>query len=127
MERLLRELHHLVAFSPGIQAAVHDGRGDDIGPMCQGCAEIVDTAITVDGAHALTHQLLLRVGGAEVVKLLAPQIDLITEIHLDRAHSLTTQTECAGTYVARVLLGVAKHTEVYADGARDKVAVGIAA
>jgi hypothetical protein len=91
------------------------------------CAEIVDTAITVDGAHALTHQLLLRVGGAEVVKLLAPQIDLITEIHLDRAHSLTTQTECAGTYVARVLLGVAKHTEVYADGAWDKVAVGIAA
>ena len=123
MERFLGELHHLVAFCPGVQTTVDDRRGDNIGPVCQGCTEVVDAATAKDGAHTLTHQLLLRIGGAEVVELLAPLIDLIAQVYLHGADRLTTQTQCAGTHVTRVLLGVAKHTEVDADGTWDEVTV----
>ena len=116
-----------MAFCPRVQTAVDEGRGDDVGPVCQGRAEVIETAAAKDGAHALTHQFLLRIGGAEVVKLLAPLIDLVAQVYLDWADRLTAQTQGAGTHVARMLLGVAQHAEVDADGAGDEVTVRIAA
>ena len=77
MERFLWELHHLVALCPGIQLAVKQGRGDDICPVGQRRAEVIETLTAVEGAHALTHQLLLRIGGAELIELLAPHINLV--------------------------------------------------
>ena len=92
MERFLGELHHLVTFGPRIKAAVHDGRGDEVGPVGESCTEIVDARRTINHRHAATHHLLLRVGRAEVVQLLAPLVYLVAEINLDGADSLATQT-----------------------------------
>ena len=96
MERLLGELHHLVAFSPGIQTAVHKWRWDDIGPVGQGCAEVVDALAAIYHAHTLTHQFLLRIGCAEVIELLAPLVNLVDEVQFDGTDRLTRQTDRAG-------------------------------
>ena len=116
-----------MALSPRIQATVHQRRGDDVGPVGEGSAEVVDAAAAVDHVHALTHQLLLQVGGAEVIQLLAPQVDLVAKVHLRWADGLTAVAERAGADVARVLLRVAQHAEVDADRTWDEVAVGVAA
>ena len=100
MERVLGEFHHLMAVGPGIQAHVHQRRGHPVGQRshCRGC--IVDAAAAEEGAHALTHQLLLWVGGAEIVELLAPHVDLIAQVYLGGTECLTRVAERAGTDIA---------------------------
>ena len=116
-----------MALRPGVEAAVHEGRRDDVRPVGQGRAEVVDALAAIDHRHALAHEFLLRVGGAEVVELLAPLVDLVAEVHLHGTDRLARQAERAGRDIARVLLRVAEHAEVDADGAGDEVTVGIAA
>ena len=127
MERFLRELHHLVALCPGVQTAIHEWRGDDVRPVGQRRAEVVDAFAAVDHAHALADQFLLRVSCAKVIELLAPLINLVTEIHLDGTDGLARQAERAGRDVAGVSLCVAQHAEVDADGAGDEVTIRVAA
>ena len=100
MERFLGEFHHLVAFCPGVQTAVQDRRGDDICPVSQSCSEVIKAFAAIERTHTFAHQLLLRIGGAELVELLAPQIDLIAKVYLRRTERLTTVTERAGTDIA---------------------------
>ena len=127
MEGLLRELHHLVTFCPRVQAAVDQWRRDEIGPMSQCCTQVIDTLAAINHTHTFAHHLLLWVGCAELIELLAPQIDLITQVHLGRTERLTGVTQGAGTHVARVLLWITKHTEVDTDGTWNKVAVTVTA
>ena len=123
MERLLGELHHLMTLCPGIQTAVHKWRWDDIGPVGQGCAEVVDALAAVYHAHTLAHQFLLRIGRAEIVELLAPLIDLVAKVYFDGADCLTTQAERTGADIAGVILSVAEHAEFDADGAGDEITI----
>ena len=125
VERLFRELHHLMALGPRIQTAVHQGGGDDVRPVGEGSTEVVDATAAVNHAHTFAHQFLLRIGGAEIVELLAPLVDLVAEVHLDGTDSLARQTECAGTDIAAVSLRVAQHAEVDADGTGDEVTVRV--
>ena len=89
MECLLREAHHLVAFCPWIQLQVHQRRRNQVRQWSHSCGRIVDATTTIEGAHAFSHQLLLRIGSAEVIELLAPQIDLVAEVYLRRTDGLT--------------------------------------
>ena len=125
MERLLGELHHLVALSPGVQAAIHEWRGNYVGPMCQCSAKIVDALVAINHAHAAAHHLLLRIGRTEIVELLTPLINLVAQVYFDGTDCLTTQTERAGADIARMLLGITQHAEINADGAGDEVTVRI--
>ena len=100
VERFLGEFHHLVAFCPRVQTAVHDRRGDDIRPVSQSRTEVIEPFVAIERAHAFAHQFLLRIGCAELIELLTPQVDLVAQVHLRRAERLTTVAECAGTDVA---------------------------
>jgi len=115
MECLLRESHHLMAFCPWIQFQVHQGRRYQVGHWSHGCGCVVDAAAAIEHTHTLTHELLLRIGCPEIVKLLAPQVDLVAKVHLYGAECLTTVAECAGADIAGVLLWITEHTEVDAD------------
>ena len=93
--------------------------------MGETSAEVVETGRAVDHRHTLTHQFLLRIGCAEIIELLAPLVYLVAEVQLNWADGLTGQAECASRDVAAVLLWVAKHAKVNADGAWDEIAVAV--
>ena len=126
MEGLFRELHHFMTFCPWVEAQVHQWRRNEIGQWGQGGGGIVDATTAVERTHALTHQFLLGVSRAELIQLLAPLVDLITQVDLDRANRLATVTQRAGTDITRVLLSITQHTEVDADRTRNEIAVTIA-
>ena len=126
MEGVLRELHHLMAFGPGIQFHIHDRTRNEVCHRCHRGSGIIDTTAAEEYAHTLTHQFFLRVGCAELVELLAPLVDLVSKVHLDRAYGLATQTERTGADIARVLLCVAEHTEVDADRTGDEITITVA-
>lgn len=100
VEGLFGEFHHFVAVGPRVQSAVHQRRGDDIRPMSQSRTEVIEAFAAIERTHSFAHQFLLGVGRAEVVELLAPQVDLVAQVHLRRAEGLTTVAECAGADVA---------------------------
>ena len=94
--------------------------------MGKTCTEIVEARRTIEHRHTLTHHLLLRIGGTKIVELLAPQINLVTEVDLDVTYRLTTEAERAGADITAMGLSVAKHAKVDANGARDEVTIRIA-
>ena len=96
MEWFLRKLHHVVTFRPGIEAAVNDERRNDVGQWRYGCSHLVESWAAVEHAHAVAHQLLLGIGGAELIQLLTPLVDLVAKVDFDRTYCLTAQAECAG-------------------------------
>ena len=126
VEWFLGEFHHFVTIGPGVEARIHDERGNNVGQGRDGGGRLVEAGAAKEQVHAFTHHLFLGVGGAELVELLAPLVNLVAQVDLHRADALTAVAKRTGRDVARMLLDVAQHAEVDAHGAGNEVAVAVA-
>ena len=106
MERLLRKFHHLVTFGPRVQSVVHQERRHDIGQGRYGGCHLVERGAAEEHAHGLAHQFFLGIGRAELVKLLAPFVNLVAKVNLHGADALAAVAKRACGDIARVLLHV---------------------
>ena len=88
VERFLRELHHLVAFSPRVQSALQQWRRQPVGHEGHSCTQIIHGSVAKDHVHALAHQFLLLVGRAKIVELLAPLVNLVSQVNLHGTNRL---------------------------------------
>ena len=125
MERLFGEFHHFVAIGPGVDAGIDQESRHGVEHESRSREIVVERGIAEQGCHAVAHAFLLLVGHSETFKLLAPYVDLLPEIDFHGASGLAAQAKRASADIAGIFAWVAEHAEIYAERARDEIAVGI--